>query len=246
MWRAGRSPELWLVERAHEEGMVDALDGSDLACDVGGDDAHSVLGRDVLHCGRQSVGARGVLDDLMGAVKAGQERTLCKLDRNGLVLKRTIEHRDYRRAAGPVLGVGGITYPGQVPSVLDEHVLKAASGTDQGDAAFARFAHDGVCRLGIAVWAARPDDHGRRGADHLGWIMNRIGGHGADVNGDPPSFRCVFDGGEGREVVAMARREVDQDRHDDCAHQKTLAAQLRCSGGALLLRDSAQGLNNLG
>jgi len=66
--RAWRGPELRLIQGAHEEGVVDPLDGPDLAGGVCGRDAHPVLARDVLHLGREPIRARRVLSDALTAI----------------------------------------------------------------------------------------------------------------------------------------------------------------------------------
>jgi hypothetical protein len=73
VWSMWRGPELWLIERAYEEWVVDPLDGADLASGVGGCDAHPVFARDVLHFGREPVRARCVLDGMLAAVQLGKE-----------------------------------------------------------------------------------------------------------------------------------------------------------------------------
>lgn len=51
--RGARSgSELWLVQGAYEEWMVDPLDRSDLAGGIGGGNSHSSFGSDVLQARR--------------------------------------------------------------------------------------------------------------------------------------------------------------------------------------------------
>ena len=52
VWRAGGGPQLRLVEGAHEEWVVNPLDGADLAGGVGGCNPHPVFARDVLQLRR--------------------------------------------------------------------------------------------------------------------------------------------------------------------------------------------------
>jgi len=115
--------------------------------------------------------------------------------------------------------VSGITYPRQVSSVLDQHVLKAASSADQRDVPLARFPHDRVGRLGIAVWAAGPNDEGRCSAGDLGRVTNPVSGHDPDIDGDPPYLGRMSEGGEGRAVVPVVGRQIYQHRDDYGAHR---------------------------
>ena len=50
--RASRRPQLRLIEGADEEWVVDPLNRADLACGIGGCDAHPMFARDVLRRGR--------------------------------------------------------------------------------------------------------------------------------------------------------------------------------------------------
>jgi hypothetical protein len=52
VWCAWRGSELRLVQRGHEEWVVDPLDGADLAGGVGGCNSHPMFTRDVLQIGR--------------------------------------------------------------------------------------------------------------------------------------------------------------------------------------------------
>ena len=113
----------------------------------------------------------------------------------------------------------GIGYPSQVPSVLDQHVLKSASSTDQRDVPLARFAHNLVCRIRIAIWAAGPNDDGRPRSSDPGGITNGVGGHDPDIDRNPPILRCMLERGEGRPVVPVIGRQIDQHCDADGAHQ---------------------------
>ena len=166
MRRAWGRSELWLVESAHEEWMVDPLDCPDFAGGIGAGNSHPVFARNVLQLGRQPVRARGVLDHTLGAVQLGEQRPRRQPDCDPLVLKRTFEQGDDRAATRAVLGMAGIRDSGEVPSVLDQHVLKTASSADERYAPLARFPYDGMSRLRIAVRGARPDyDHRSSGGD---------------------------------------------------------------------------------
>jgi hypothetical protein len=160
-----------------------------------------------------------VLEDTPSAVQLCKERTRHEVDRNRPVLKRTFEQGDYGSAARPVLSMRGICYPHQVPSVLDEHVLKPTSSADQRDTQLARYANNCVGRLRIAVWAAGPNDYGRPSADDSGGVTNLIGGHDPDVDGNPSSFRCVSERFEGRTVVWVLSRQIYQHGYDDAPHR---------------------------
>jgi hypothetical protein len=130
VWRVWRGSELRLVQRAYEEAMVVSFDSPDLAGRVGGCDAHSVLGGDVLQLWRQPVRAGGVLDRNEVAVEPCEQGARCELDTDRLVLERTSKQRDNGCPSQAVLSVGGISYPSESPSVLDQHVLKATSSAN--------------------------------------------------------------------------------------------------------------------
>jgi hypothetical protein len=101
-----------------------------------------------------------VLHDALCAVQLGEQRPRRQLDCDPLVLERTFEQGDDRAATRAVLGMAGIRDSGEVPSVLDQHVLKTASSADERYASLARFPYDGMSRLRIAVRGARPyNDH---------------------------------------------------------------------------------------
>jgi hypothetical protein len=84
-------------------------------------------------------------------VQPCEERPRRELDGDRLVLKRTFEQRDDGSATWAVLGVGRISYPRQVPSVLDQHVLKSTSSADQRDVPLARRPHNFVNCFLVAV-----------------------------------------------------------------------------------------------
>ncbi len=69
MWHTHNRSQLRVVERAHEEWMVEPLDGADLSRRMSGCNAHSMLAGDVLHLGREPVRARCVLDGMPAAVQ---------------------------------------------------------------------------------------------------------------------------------------------------------------------------------
>jgi hypothetical protein len=217
--RALGGSELWLIQRAYEEWVVDTLDGPDFTSTVDACNSHSVLARNMLHLGRQSVRTRRVLNDALSVVHPGEKGAGRELDCDRLVLKRTFQQGDYGGAAGTVLGVGCITYPRQVPSVLDQHVLKSASSADERDVSLTRSAHNLVSRLGIAIRAAGPNDDSRpRGADPRG-ITNGVGGHNPDVERNPSVLRRMFERSEGRLVKPVLGRQIDKHGNDDGAHR---------------------------
>ena len=115
--------------------------------------------------------------------------------------------------------MGSINYPRQVPSVLDQHVLKSASSADERDVSLTRFPHNLFCRARIAIWAARPNDDSRsRGADPRG-ITNGVSGHSPDVDWNTPVRRRTLERSEGRPVKPVLGRQIDQHGHDDGAHR---------------------------
>jgi hypothetical protein len=166
-----------------------------------------------------------VLDRAFAAVQLGKERPTGELDCDRLILKRTFEQSDNGGAARAVLGVGGISYPRQVPSVLDEHVLKATSSAYQRDVLLARLPHNLVGRLRISVWAARPNDDGRPRGCNLGSVPNRVGAYNPHIDGNPSIFRRMLERGEGRAMVPMIGLQIYQYRDHDGAHQCKLAAK---------------------
>jgi hypothetical protein len=103
--------------------------------------------------------------------------------------------------------------------VLDQHVLKSTSSADQRDVPFARFPHNLVGRLRIAVWAAGPNDDGRPCGGDPGGVTNRVGGHDPDIDGNPSIFRRMSERGEGRAVVPVIGRQIYQHRDDYGAHR---------------------------
>ena len=91
--------------------------------------------------------------------------------------------------------MGGIRDPDQVASVLDQHVLKSASSADQRNVPLARFPHYLVRRVRIAVRAARPNDYCRPRVGKPGGVTNLVGGHDADIDGNPSILRRMFERG---------------------------------------------------
>jgi hypothetical protein len=136
-----------------------------------------------------------------------------------LVLERALKEGDYRSAARAVLGVGSIAYPRQIPSVLDEHVLKATSSADQRDIPLAGFSHHSVRRLWIAVWTAGPNDDCRSRDCDPRSVLNRIRGHYPDVQGNPSMLRRMSERGEGRTMKSVIGRQIYQHGDDDGAHR---------------------------
>jgi len=197
---------LGLVERADEEWMVNTLDGADFARGIRGCNAHPMLARDVLDFWRQPIRTRRVLDYTPRAVQPFQERAGRDVDRDRLVQERAFEERDYRRSAGAVFGVGGITNPTQVPCVLDEHVLKATSSTHQRDVPLARLSHHGVGRIRVAVRGAGPDDDRRSNCGDPSRVTNRFGGYDLDLDRDPAMLRRMSERSQGRAMVLVVSR----------------------------------------
>ncbi len=115
---------------------------------------------DVLHVGREPKRACRALGDVTRAMELFQERPRRELDGYRLILERTRERCDHGCAARAVLGMGCVSNPDEVSSVLDQHMLKATSSGNERDAPLARFTHDSVGRIRVAIWGARPDDDG--------------------------------------------------------------------------------------
>ena len=115
--------------------------------------------------------------------------------------------------------MGGITNPGEVPSVLDQHMLKATSSANQRDVPLARFQHDPMRRLWIAVWAAGPNDDCRSSDGDPASATNRVGGYNSDLDGDPTNLRHMSEGGEGRAMVPVIGRQIHQHCDHDSGHR---------------------------
>src|SRR5437899_10643385 len=107
--------------------MVVSLDGPNLAGRVDSCDTHPMFAGDVLHLGRQAVGAGRVLDGNVVAVQPCEERAGRELNSDCPGLSRTSAQRDDRRPSPGVLSLGGVTDPRQSPSLPDPHALTAAS-----------------------------------------------------------------------------------------------------------------------
>jgi hypothetical protein len=69
--------------------------------------------------------------------------------------------------------------------VLDQHVLKSTSSTDQRDVPLSRSPNNLEGRLRIAVRATGPNDDGRPGGGDPGGVTNSVGGHDPDIDGNP-------------------------------------------------------------
>jgi hypothetical protein len=123
--------------------------------------------------------------------------------------------------------VGGVSYPRQVPSVLDQHVLKSTSSSDQRDVPLARFPHNLVGRLRIAVGAAGPNNDDRSCGGDPGSVSNRVGGHNPDIDWNPSILGSMSDRGESGAVIPMIGRQIYQHIDDDRAHRRTLTAKDR-------------------
>ena len=142
-----------------------------------------------------------------------------ELNNDCLVLQRTSQQCDDRRPSRAVFSVGGITNPRQSPSVLDQHVLKATSSADERDVALACFPDDRVSCLRIAVRGARSHDDGRRNRSNPERVANRVGGNDPDFDWNEPIVRSMFQSRDGRAMVAVIGRQIDQDCDDDGAHR---------------------------
>ena|ERR1700694_2664590 len=110
MWCAWSGLELRLVQRGHEEWMVDPLDRTDLAGGIGGGNSHSMFIRNVLQGWREPVRACREFDDALSAVQLCKERPGRELNGDRLVLQRTFEQGDDRGPAPAILGVSGVSY----------------------------------------------------------------------------------------------------------------------------------------
>ena len=160
-----------------------------------------------------------MLDGNVVAVQPCEQGAGRELNSDCLVLQRTSEQRDDRRPSRAVLSVGGVTDPRQSPSVLDQHVLKAASSADERDVALACFPDDGVSRLRIPVRGARSHDDGRRSRSNPERVANRVGGHDPDFDWNSPIVRRMFQSSDGRAMVRVIGGQIDQDSDDDGTHQ---------------------------
>jgi hypothetical protein len=165
-----------------------------------------MFARDVLQSERQPVRTRRVLDHTPSAVQPVQKRARRYVDRDRLVLQRAFKKCDDRRSARAVLGVGGITNSGQVQCVLDQHVLKATSSTDQRNVPLARLSHDRVSSFGIAVRRAGPDDDRRSSCCDPGRVTNRVGGHDPNLDWEAAMLRRVPEGGQSCAMIRVIRR----------------------------------------
>jgi hypothetical protein len=93
--------------------------------------------------------------------------------------------------------------------VLDQHVLKSASRSDQRYVPLARFPYDFISQLGIAIRAAWPYNNRRSRSGDAGHVANCVGGHDLEVDRDPQSGRRMFEGGQGRFVVSVICRQIN-------------------------------------
>jgi hypothetical protein len=185
--------------------MVVSLDGPDLAGRVDGCDTHPMFAGDVLQLWRQPIGAGRVLYGNAVAIEPCEHGARRELNNDCLVLQRTSQQCDDRRPSRAVFSVGGITNPRQSPSVLDQHVLKATSSADERDVALACFPDDRVS--------------GRRNRSNPEGVANRVGGHDPDFDWDAPIVRSMVQRSNGRAMVPVIGRQIDQDCDDDGVHQ---------------------------
>lgn len=148
-----------MEERGDKESMVVALNGPDLACVIGSSHVHPICASDVLHVRSQAIRAGCALGRLIPAINRGEAGTPDKFQRDGLVLKITCQLRDNWLTAGTVLSMGSIWDSRQVPGVLYEHVLKAASRTHQWDSALASRPYHSVSPFRVCIGAAWPHEH---------------------------------------------------------------------------------------
>jgi hypothetical protein len=206
VWSAWRGSELRLVEGSHEEWVVDPLDGADFARRIRGCNSQSMFARDVLRFGREAVRTGRVLHHMPSAVQPVQERARRDLDRYCLVLERAFKKRDDWRSARAVFGVGGITNPGKAACVLDQHVLKAASSTDQRDVPLACLPDDGISGVWISVRGAGPDDDRGAGGGDPSRVTNRVGRDDLDLDRDPAMLGCVSERSQSRAMVRVVCR----------------------------------------
>lgn len=115
--------------------------------------------------------------------------------------------------------MGCISYPSQIPSVLDQHVLKSASGSDERDVSLARFPNDFNSRVGFAVRAAGANDDGRSRSGDAAGIVNGVGGRDAHLDWDPQGVRRMSEGGESCLVIWVICRQIYQHHDGDGAHR---------------------------
>jgi hypothetical protein len=103
--------------------------------------------------------------------------------------------------------------------VLDQHVLISTSSPDQRDVPLARFPHDLMRRLWLAIWTAGPNNYGRPGVGQPGRVTNLVSGYDTDIDGNPSILRRMSQRGEGRAVVPVIGRQIYQHRNCDGAHR---------------------------
>jgi len=115
--------------------------------------------------------------------------------------------------------MGRLSGPRQIPSVLDEHVLKSTSSADQRDVPLARFPNDFMDSLRVAVWAAGPDDECRSSGGDLGNVTNRVSGNDPNIDGNPPIVRGMAERLDGCAVVPVVGRQINQNIDEDGAHR---------------------------
>jgi hypothetical protein len=216
--RTFRGAQLRLVQSAYEERVVEAFNRSDLAGGVSGSNAHPMRGGDELNFGRQPVRACGALDGSWTPMQLRQERSRREIDGDGLVLERAGKERDYRRAAGSVFGVRRVRDPRQAASVLDQHVLKPASSTDQGHPALARHPHRRKHGLGIAVGAPGPNHHRLSQSEAID-VTDLVGRDDSDLDRNRRVLRRMAERCYRGGVVVRVGWQIHQHGDDGRAHR---------------------------
>jgi len=193
--------------------MVRPLNSAHLARIVDSGGAHAMLVRYVLHLRRQPVAAGRVLHRLQRTAQRGELGAGGQPDSDRATLKRAGQERDYGSAAGPILGVGSVRDACQVPCVLNEHVLEATSGGDQGNSPLAGGAHDLQRSFGVAVRTPGPNHDGGARISHQA-AVDRVGRHNADLDARPLAIRCVLERGQSGGTVLLSGGQVDQHRDE--------------------------------
>lgn len=139
-WGVGGT-NLGMEQGGQEEWVLGQLDnGYPGVIGVAGDHQPGAF-QDRLPAWRKSVATNVVADEWRLATDGRCARAVDGPDETMLAEQRADQRGDHRRfGAGIDLRVGGLGHADDVPGVLHEYVLKAASGSEQGYPALARIA----------------------------------------------------------------------------------------------------------
>src|SRR5882672_10846837 len=106
----------------------------------------------------------------MSETRSGRE-----IDGDRLVHEGAGKQRDHRRAARAIFSMRCIRDPGEVSSVLDQHVLETASSAYQWHPALSRRLYDRMGRVRVAVRAAWPDNDRRPKSGQYVMVIDPVG-----------------------------------------------------------------------